>query len=56
MGTGREMLKKEWRYEQDAGPSTASLAIRLRETPLRMTDFLFASYLQLANIRYERFE
>jgi hypothetical protein len=33
------MPKKEWRYERDAGPSTASLVIRLRETPLRMTGF-----------------
>jgi hypothetical protein len=37
--------KKDWRYEQDAGPSTASLAIRLRETPLRMTGFSIPQFL-----------
>src|SRR5260370_2744483 len=34
---GQEIWRKYRRYEQTAGPSTASLAMGLRETPLRMT-------------------
>ena len=33
-----EKRGKDRRYEPTAGPSTALLAIKLREAPLRMTD------------------
>jgi hypothetical protein len=32
-------MEQVWHYEQTAGPSTAPLAIKLREAPLRMTIF-----------------
>jgi len=58
LGRGREeqkqvQLQKQMQVqeqvqlqEQAAGPSTAPLAIRLRETPLRMTSLIFILRLQ----------
>jgi hypothetical protein len=39
-------------YKQTAGPSTAPLAMRLREASLRMTIFMFFNYLASGIYRY----
>jgi hypothetical protein len=36
---GQKIQRKSGHYEQTAGPSTAPLAMRLQEAPLRMTNF-----------------
>jgi hypothetical protein len=41
-----EKDQSNWRRERTAGPSTASLAMKLREAPLRMTTLDSISHLQ----------
>jgi hypothetical protein len=51
IGANRQKnMWKYWHYEQNAGPSTAPLAMRLREAPFRMTISISINHLLKLNV------